>query len=827
MWSADSAIVNYLVGPLPIKVVRDAVLAGDEEKAMAVFIADMVPDKTVGANAPISTTKGTGVTLLHLGSQQGLYQFIKMLLDYKGNPNITTARSETALHFLCSQADAAEQRKRILDMFLTWRGDSSDSNGDSISVNRIDADGNSALQKASSNGLLDCVLGLIDNGAIISIVNKSQLTCCELADENGHRELAAILELALMFQPEDEETASFIAGQHFQYENQQSRLIPDCKSLKIENVSDYAKDVITSLHDSFRSDSKALSKSITRSRVVVFLEKYSWDISRLRRDFKSNAAAVFANCAIPEECIPYPPWDMGPWPSDESKQAVTIDNSQANASSESTQDKREAGDEAADNEAAGTPAIDSTEQTLKPAEAAVDNEDLPTPAPVQSEEGGVVCINDISFDDDLLVSDEPSNVHAPEEIQSVHTEVGTAGASVSAETPNATTVSSSTNNPQDAAASVPAAAPIEQMADRASATPALTNDSEVAAVPNTEEIPKEQEPTMRVRLVCPGIRLRIRPEPSTSVSEIGYALSGNELEVVKEPKNGFYKLAGDQQGYIQKQVSGVYWEQLDSGCREFVTENCIICGEELLPPVPPALLLTTAAADGVPNDSSNGDGLALNAAVPNVEQRAIYCSSGHGFCLNCWRMNSTTQVRENGAFSIKCPAYKCNEILGDEWLPIVLDGPTGPVTNRYQNQFTHHVVDCCKGLQRCPRNGCEHIVVAPDASQFPSSFNSLPSEITQQLAGIFVQCGICMDGHSFCFQCNKEAHAPCSCSDWVVWQRKVGDEMKALGMALPSDDANPSTSEEMANALWVAANTKQCPRCNSHIEKDEGCNHMR
>jgi predicted GH43/DUF377 family glycosyl hydrolase len=100
MWSADSAIVNYLVGPLPIKVVRDAVLAGDEEKAMAVFIADMVPDKTVGANAPISTTKGTGVTLLHLGSQQGLYQFIKMLLDYKGNPNITTARSETAIIFL-------------------------------------------------------------------------------------------------------------------------------------------------------------------------------------------------------------------------------------------------------------------------------------------------------------------------------------------------------------------------------------------------------------------------------------------------------------------------------------------------------------------------------------------------------------------------------------------------------------------------------------------------------------------------------------------------------------------------------------------------------
>ena len=30
----------------------------------------------------------------------------------------------------------------------------------------------------------------------------------------------------------------------------------------------------------------------------------------------------------------------------------------------------------------------------------------------------------------------------------------------------------------------------------------------------------------------------------------------------------------------------------------------------------------------------------------------------------------------------------------------------------------------------------------------------------------------------------------------------------------------------MANALWVAANTKKCPRCSTAIEKDEGCNHM-
>ena len=45
---------------------------------------------------------------------------------------------------------------------------------------------------------------LIAHGAIISIVNKAQKTCCELADGEQHPALAAMLELALVFAPADE-----------------------------------------------------------------------------------------------------------------------------------------------------------------------------------------------------------------------------------------------------------------------------------------------------------------------------------------------------------------------------------------------------------------------------------------------------------------------------------------------------------------------------------------------------------------------------------------------------------------------------------------------
>lgn len=39
-------------------------------------------------------------------------------------------------------------------------------------------------------------------------------------------------------------------------------------------------------------------------------------------------------------------------------------------------------------------------------------------------------------------------------------------------------------------------------------------------------------------------------------------------------------------------------------------------------------------------------------------------------------------------------------------------------------------------------------------------------------------------------------------------------------------NAGAKKGDDIANALWVAANTKRCPRCTTPIEKDEGCNHM-
>ena len=81
---------------------------------------------------------------------------------------------------------------------------------------------------------------------------------------------------------------------------------------------------------------------------------------------------------------------------------------------------------------------------------------------------------------------------------------------------------------------------------------------------------------------------------------------------------------------------------------------------------------------------------------------------------------------------------------------------------------------------------------------------------------------ICSNGHSFCSLCDQTAHAPTSCEDHRAWMQKIKDEIKDASDECGKDvDGN-----DLANALWLKANTKKCPRCSALIEKDEGCNHM-
>lgn len=129
-----------------------------------------------------------------------------------------------------------------------------------------------------------------------------------------------------------------------------------------------------------------------------------------------------------------------------------------------------------------------------------------------------------------------------------------------------------------------------------------------------------------------------------------------------------------------------------------------------------------------------------------------------------------------------CPEHKCPQIVSEA----VFEEFVSPAElKRYQTFSLTSFVDINKTLRFCPGKDCGMVVKAP--LSYPRSVR-------------------CNCGSVFCFRCGEEAHEPSSCAELSMWKEKCQNE---------SETAN-----------WILANTKQCPKCKTRIEKNQGCNHM-
>lgn len=101
----------------------------------------------------------------------------------------------------------------------------------------------------------------------------------------------------------------------------------------------------------------------------------------------------------------------------------------------------------------------------------------------------------------------------------------------------------------------------------------------------------------------------------------------------------------------------------------------------------------------------------------------------------------------------------------------------------------------------CPAPDCTHLTELVSRIHQTSE---TPSD--EDLDILNVPIVTCPDNHEFCYDCQYENHLPCPC--WIVklWVKKCQDD---------SETAN-----------WIQANTQGCPKCDSLIEKNGGCNHM-
>jgi ariadne-1 len=163
------------------------------------------------------------------------------------------------------------------------------------------------------------------------------------------------------------------------------------------------------------------------------------------------------------------------------------------------------------------------------------------------------------------------------------------------------------------------------------------------------------------------------------------------------------------------------------------------------------------------------------------EQAILTC--GHKFCSGCFSHYLRIQVDE-GPSSIRatCAQHKCKCSVPYSMFKRYLEPDQ---FMKYHQYILGNYIETSKTMRYCPAPNCCLVSVAQ-----------------RGVRSIRCRCAA-----TYCFACGDESHQPASCKQLSDWTEKCANE---------SETAN-----------WIIVNTKKCPKCESRIEKNQGCNHMR
>lgn len=162
---------------------------------------------------------------------------------------------------------------------------------------------------------------------------------------------------------------------------------------------------------------------------------------------------------------------------------------------------------------------------------------------------------------------------------------------------------------------------------------------------------------------------------------------------------------------------------------------------------------------------------------------------GHRYCGTCYMQYLNQKIKEEGeAARIQCPHEGCNRIIDSKSLDTLV---SADLQLRYHELLTRTYVEDKDYLKWCPAPDCQ---------------NAIECSIKKKDLDRVVPTVACDCKHRFCFGCILDDHQPAPCDLVKKWLKKCADD---------SETAN-----------WISANTKECPKCNSTIEKNGGCNHM-
>ncbi|GAA6013964.1 hypothetical protein JCM10207_000187 [Rhodosporidiobolus poonsookiae] len=183
-------------------------------------------------------------------------------------------------------------------------------------------------------------------------------------------------------------------------------------------------------------------------------------------------------------------------------------------------------------------------------------------------------------------------------------------------------------------------------------------------------------------------------------------------------------------------------------------------------------------------------GFTCEVCYDDSTNETLALSCDHRFCKDCYAHYLTSKIVDEGeSRRIQCMANDCNVVVDEKTVELLVPPDT---VVRYRRLLNRTYVDDASSLSWCPAPNCEF---------------ALRCTVAQRSLDVVVPTVQCACGHVFCFGCGIDGdHRPVVCPITRRWMKKCKDD---------SETSN-----------WISANTKECTKCHSTIEKNGGCNHM-
>jgi len=129
---------------------------------------------------------------------------------------------------------------------------------------------------------------------------------------------------------------------------------------------------------------------------------------------------------------------------------------------------------------------------------------------------------------------------------------------------------------------------------------------------------------------------------------------------------------------------------------------------------------------------------------------------------------------------------KCQVLVDDDTVRRLIKDTDQAVKRKYDYFLATSFISSNKNMTSCPNpESCDFIIKVKDP-------------VCQSI--------ICKCGQYFCFKCKEDWHEPIDCECLKLWNKKASDDSETLN--------------------WISSHAKLCPKCESPIEKNGGCNHM-